>query len=103
MPFKVRQTAAGPTAQPFLLRFCVQALLIRTSPFMWRWPVQASMTLTQLQFPLHQALKPLWELNGRDSVVSQNLGDLSSSGALWPRSFDSLSRILTREAGAGKV
>ena len=38
-------------------------------------------------------------------MVSQNLGDSAFSGALWPRSFDSLSGNLNKgEAGAtGKV
>lgn len=106
VPFKVRQTAAGPSTRPFLLSLlCSGPFDLRTRPLYAApaspGPPQPSPTLGR-GFPFHLALgAPLRARRQEGLVVSQNLGDSAFSGALWPRSFDILSGNLNKgEDGA---
>ena len=100
---KVRQTAAGPAARPFLLSLCVQALLIwGTRPLYAAPALPGRLSHPGWGFPFHLALGALLRARRQEgSTVSQNLGDSAFSAALWPRSCDILSGNLDKgQAGA---
>lgn len=100
---KVRQTAAGPAARPFLLSLCVQALLIWGTRPLYAAPASPGrLSHPGWGFPFHLALGALLRARRQEgSTVSQNLGDSAFSAALWPRSFDILSGNLDKgQAGA---